>query len=70
VAREAIVERGQLQGVYVVGQDNIVRFRLIRTGAASQGGVEVLSGLTNGEVVVAKGTERISDGARIEGVKR
>ncbi|RPJ73163.1 MAG: HlyD family efflux transporter periplasmic adaptor subunit, partial [Acidobacteria bacterium] len=33
VAREAVVERGQLQGVYVVGQDDVARFRLIRTGA-------------------------------------
>lgn len=70
VAREAIVERGQLQGVYVVSQDNIARFRLVRTGATSQGAVEILSGLTGGELVVVAGTERVSDGARIEGVKR
>ncbi len=70
VAREAIVERGQLQGVYVVGQDNIARFRLVRTGPASHGAVEILSGLTSGELVVVAGTERVSDGARIEGVKR
>jgi multidrug efflux pump subunit AcrA (membrane-fusion protein) len=70
IAREAIVERGQLQGVYVVGQDDIARFRLIRTGAAGRGAVEVLSGLTGGESVVVAGTERVTDGARIEGVKR
>jgi multidrug efflux pump subunit AcrA (membrane-fusion protein) len=70
VAREAVVERGQLQGVYVIGQENIARFRLVRTGAASQGAVEILSGLTGGELVVVAGTERVTDGARIEGVKR
>jgi len=70
VAREAIMERGQLQGVYVVGQDNIARFRLVRTGATSQGAVEILSGLTGGELVVVAGTERVSDGVRIESVKR
>jgi len=70
VVREAIVERGQLQGVYVIGQDNIARFRLVRTGAASQGAVEILSGLTGGEPVVVAGTERVSDGARIEEVER
>jgi multidrug efflux system membrane fusion protein len=70
VAKEAILERGQLQGVYVVGQDNIARFRLVRTGATGQGAVEILSGLTGGELVVVSGTERVSDGARIEGVKR
>lgn len=72
VAREAIVERGQLQGVYVVGQDNTARFRLVRTGEIHQGAVEVLSGLTGGEQVVLRGTERVTDGARIqpEGVRR
>jgi len=70
VAREAIIDRGQLQGVYVIGQDDIARFRLIRTGAASQGAVEVLSGLTGGEFVVVAGTERVGEGVRIEGVKR
>jgi multidrug efflux pump subunit AcrA (membrane-fusion protein) len=70
VVREAIVERGQLQGVYVIGQDNIARFRLVRTGATAHGAVEILSGLTGGEPVVVAGTERVTDGARIEGAKR
>jgi multidrug efflux pump subunit AcrA (membrane-fusion protein) len=65
VARKAIVERGQLQGVYVVGQDNIARFRLIRTGATRQDAVEVLSGLARGEQIVLAGVERVSDGVRI-----
>ena len=66
IAREAIVERGQLQGVYVVGQDGAARFRLIRTGETRQGAVEVLSGLTGGEQVIVAGVERVTDGARIE----
>jgi len=66
VAREALIERGQLQGVYVVGQDNIARFRLIRTGAARPSGIEVLSGLSAGEQIVLAGVERVQDGARIE----
>jgi multidrug efflux system membrane fusion protein len=66
VAREALVDRGQLQGVYVVGTDNIARFRLIRTGATRPGGLEVLSGLSAGEQVVLAGVERVQDGARIE----
>lgn len=65
VARQAIVERGQLQGVYVVGRDSIARFRLIRTGATRKDGVEVLSGLASGEQIVLAGVERVSDGVRI-----
>ena len=70
VAREAIIERGQLQGVYVIGQDNIARFRLVRTGETRQNVTEILSGLTPGEHVVLTDTERVTEGARIEGVKR
>jgi len=70
VARGAVVERGQLQGVYVVGQDNIARFRLIRTGVARQGAVEVLAGLSPGDRVVIAGVDRVTDGARIEGITR
>jgi RND family efflux transporter MFP subunit len=70
VARGAILERGQLQGVYVVGQDTIARFRLVRTGETHQNVTEILSGLADGEQVVVSGTERVTDGARIEGVKR
>jgi membrane fusion protein, multidrug efflux system len=66
VARKAVVERGQLQGVYVVGQDNIARFRLIRTGATRRDAVEVLSGLASGEQIVLAGVERVSDGVRIQ----
>ncbi len=66
IPRDAVVERGQLQGVYVVGPDDIVRFRLIRTGTNREGGVEVLSGLTDGERVVLRGVERAQDGARVE----
>jgi multidrug efflux pump subunit AcrA (membrane-fusion protein) len=70
VAHQAVIERGQLQGVYVVGQDNIARFRLVRTGQTSKGVIEILSGLTGGEKVVLAGVEKVTDGARIEGGKQ
>lgn len=66
VAHSAIVERGQLQGVYVVGQDNIARFRLIRTGEVRQGTIEILSGLTGGEQIILTGVQKVTDGARIQ----
>jgi multidrug efflux pump subunit AcrA (membrane-fusion protein) len=66
VPPEAVVERGQLQGVYTVDPDGIARFRLIRTGLIHPGGVEVLSGLGGGEQIVVSGADRVTDGARIE----
>jgi multidrug efflux pump subunit AcrA (membrane-fusion protein) len=62
----AVVERGQLQGVYAVDPNGIARFRLIRTGLTYPGGVEVLSGLVGGEQIVVSGADRVTDGARIE----
>jgi multidrug efflux system membrane fusion protein len=67
VPRGAVVERGQLEGVYAVGPNRIARFRLIRTGQTRSEGVEVLSGLMGGEQIVVSGTDRVTDGARIEG---
>ncbi len=69
VPASALVERGQLQGVYVVGSDGTARFRLIWTGQTRPEGVEVLSGLVGGERIVVSGTARVTDGARIEPAK-
>lgn len=66
VARAGVVERGQLQGVYVVGPDSVARFRLVRIGQLRGEAVEVLSGLADGERIVTAGTERVVDGARVQ----
>ena len=63
---KAVVERGALTSVWVVGKDNIARMRLVKVGKAVGERVEILSGLTDGERVVVDGGERISEGARIE----
>jgi len=66
VPATALVDRGQLTGVYVVDDQNVARFRLVT--AAERGGarVEILSGLNAGEHVVIEGTERVADGGRVE----
>lgn len=45
----ALVQRGEIDGVYVIGADNGVSLRLLRLGHRSGDDVEVLSGLTAGE---------------------
>ena len=64
---QAILPRGQLQGVYVVDASNIARLRLIQTGKSYGDRVEVLSGLREGERILVEGLERVQDGSRIEG---
>jgi RND family efflux transporter MFP subunit len=66
VPRQAVAERGQLEGVYAVGPDGIARFRLVRTGTEREGHVEILSGLTAGEQIVVAGVDTVRDGVKIE----
>jgi RND family efflux transporter MFP subunit len=62
----AIKESGQVLSVYVAGDGNIARSRLVTIGAKWDDRVEVLSGLTSGESVVAPLPPAFADGARIE----
>jgi multidrug efflux pump subunit AcrA (membrane-fusion protein) len=64
--RAAIDQRGQLERVFVVDQDNVARMRLVTTGRTYGDRVEILSGLHPGERVVVEGAERVTDGAPVE----
>jgi multidrug efflux pump subunit AcrA (membrane-fusion protein) len=66
VPLSAIVEQGQLTGVFVVGPQDIARLRLVKTGREREGKVEILSGLKGGEKIVVEGTERVADGDRVQ----
>lgn len=61
----AIVEKGQLTGVYAVDARGVVTYRLVRTGKTYGGGVEVLSGLGAGERIVTAGLEKAVDGGQL-----
>lgn len=63
---KAVVERGALTSVWVVGKDNIARMRLVKVGKAVGDRVEILSGLADGERVVVGGVEKVGEGAKLE----
>ncbi|EAX48526.1 efflux transporter, RND family, MFP subunit [Thermosinus carboxydivorans Nor1] len=63
VPRTAVVEKGQLTGVYVVGNDNVIRYRLVKTGKDYGQQVEILTGLAAGDQVVVSDVDRALDGA-------
>lgn len=65
VPQTAIVERGQLRGVYVVSTDGIAQFRIVTTGKTGDGNVEILSGLSEGDVFVSADIYRVNDGVKI-----
>ncbi|MBE0503832.1 MAG: efflux RND transporter periplasmic adaptor subunit [Desulfuromonadales bacterium] len=65
VPMSALIQRGQLTGVYVV-EANILHFRLVTTGAQLGDQVEILSGLSAGETIVSGDVQRARSGARVE----
>lgn len=65
VPEAAILVRGQLTGVHVVGADGVARFRIVTVGERAEGSVEILSGLSEGDDVVSAGTERVKDGEKV-----
>jgi RND family efflux transporter MFP subunit len=68
VPSSAVVDHGELQGIFVVGTDGKVEYRLVKTGKTFGNQVEVLSGLTAGEKVAVSQIDRLRDGARVEGL--
>jgi multidrug efflux pump subunit AcrA (membrane-fusion protein) len=66
IPRTAVVERGQLQGVYVLDQNKLASLRYVTLGKPSGEFVEVLAGLQTGERLVAKPGELDLNGKRIE----
>ena len=65
VPRTAVVERGQLQSVFVA-EKGTVRTRLVTLGERNKDVVEVLSGLNAGEKVVTPVPAELQDGAAVE----
>ncbi len=62
VPRAAVVERGQLTGLYAVDSRGIVTYRLVRTGKEYGGDVEILSGLKPNEHIIVQGVDKAVDG--------
>ncbi|HXC48749.1 MAG TPA: efflux RND transporter periplasmic adaptor subunit [Candidatus Sulfotelmatobacter sp.] len=69
VPGDALVSRGQLHGLYVVGDRNLVHWRVVTLGKMIGNQVEVLSGLNDGELVVLNPGSQELDGMKTgEGV--
>lgn len=66
IPRNAVIERGQLQGVFVLNGEKVATLRYITLGKPSRETVEVLAGLQAGELLVAKPGALELDGAQIE----
>ncbi len=59
----AVVQKGQLTGIYTLNPSGIVIYRLVKTGRAyPDGRIEVLSGLQPNEAVITEGVQNAVDG--------
>jgi multidrug efflux pump subunit AcrA (membrane-fusion protein) len=65
VPEGAVVERGQLQSIYVA-EGGFARNRLVTTGRRHNGNVEVLSGLNASEAVIFPLPPGLHDGMKVE----
>jgi RND family efflux transporter MFP subunit len=65
IPRTAVVERGQLQGVYVLDSEQIAGLHYLTLGRTSELQAEVLSGLEGGEKIIAAPGDRELAGKRI-----
>lgn len=66
VPEQSIVPDRSKQFVLVVGPDNVVERREIRSGRRRPGEVEILEGLEPGERVITEGTQKARPGQRVE----
>lgn len=65
---DAVVSWYHLTNAFVVDEGGVAHLRLVRLGAASAGGFEVLAGLEAGERVVRRPPSELKDGMRLDGV--
>lgn len=69
VPEKAVVEKGQLTGVYAVDEKGVLTYRLVRPGKKHENGIEILSGLGPKERIITEGVEKAVDGGVVSGVK-
>jgi multidrug efflux system membrane fusion protein len=66
VPQEAVVQRGQMTTLFVVDESGIAQLRLIKTGKSYAGRIAVLTGLSEGERIVADGVAGVREGNRVQ----
>jgi hypothetical protein len=65
VPQIALVQQGQLTGIYTIGEGNIAILRWLRTGKNFGNQIEVLSGLTSNEQYIISAEGKLYNGAKV-----
>jgi RND family efflux transporter MFP subunit len=66
VPKKSVVEKGQLEGVYVVSEKGVISYNLVKTGKTYGELTEVLSGLKNNDRIIVEGVEKAIDGGMVK----
>lgn len=69
VPGKAVVTKGQLTGVYTVGPDHVITYRLVRLGTKYGENIEILSGLKPGDTIISDNVSRVADGSILQAEK-
>lgn len=62
IPEQALVPERSKQFVYLLGADNMVERREVKTGRRRPGQVEIIDGLAPGDLVIAEGTQKVKPG--------
>ncbi len=68
VGQRVVVEKGQLTGIYVVNDNRVITYRLVRIGKKFGDQVEILSGLKPGETIITDNLTKVKDGGILQKV--
>ena len=66
IPKSAVLSRGQMQAVYLIGSDQLAGLRFVTLGASSGDQVEVLSGLQSGDRIATTPGDRELSGKQVE----
>ncbi len=65
IPAQALLQRAGIPGVFVVNQQGVAEYRMVRPGQVSDGKVDILSGLAPGERIVVTQLETVNNGDHI-----
>lgn len=66
VPRSAVVDKGQLSGLYVVDDKGVMTYRIVKLGQAYGDRMEILSGIRSNERIVIAGLDKAIDGGIVK----
>lgn len=65
VPSSAVLDRAGITGVFILDQQNIAHYRMVRVGESNNGMTEIQSGVSAGERVVSSATSNLQSGDKI-----